>query len=106
MNSKLHVCVFSVLAFVSIMFVPQPTFAEEPDGDDLRLLGRTAFYEGRYIDAERYFRQNVARVEARPDGSPAAIAEARGDLAWLLVVKGNYGEAERLLDSALTILRR
>jgi tetratricopeptide (TPR) repeat protein len=106
MNSKLHVCVFSVLGcIVSILFVPQPTFAQDPSGDDLRVLGRTAFYEGRYVDAERYFRQSVARVEGRSDGSPAVIAGARGDLAWILVVKGNYGEAERLLDSALRVLR-
>jgi tetratricopeptide (TPR) repeat protein len=105
MNSKLHVCVFSVLGcIVSILFVPLPTFAEDPP-DHLRMLGRTAFYEGRYVDAERYFRQSVARVEGRSDGSPADIAVARGDLAWMLVVKGNYGEAERLLDSALMVLR-
>ena len=106
MNSKLHVCVFSVLGcIVSILFVPQPTFAEDPPGDDLRALGRTAFYEGRYADAERYFRQRVARVEARSDGSPSDIAVARGDLAWILVVKGDYAQAEPLLDSALSVLR-
>jgi len=106
MNSKLHVCVFSVLGcIVSILFVAQPTFAEDPSGEDLRRLGRAAFYEGRYVDAERYFRESVARVEARSDGSLADIAVARGDLAWVLVVKGDNAEAERLLDSALTVLR-
>jgi tetratricopeptide (TPR) repeat protein len=106
MNSRLHVCVFSVLCcIVSILFVPQSTIAEDLSAKDLILLGRMAFYEGRYVDAERYLRQSVARFEATPNGSPTNIAVARGDLAWLLVVKGNYGEAEQLLDSALRILR-
>src|SRR5262245_35850303 len=106
MNSKLHVCVFSVLGcIVSILFVPQPTFAEDPPGDDLRALGRTAFYEGRYADAERYFRQRVARVEARSDGSPSDIAVCRGALACRLEVKGDYAEAEPLFDSARSVLR-
>jgi tetratricopeptide (TPR) repeat protein len=106
MNSRVHVCVFSVLCcIVSILLVPQSTIAEDLSGKDLTLLGRMAFYEGRYVDAERYLRQSVARFEATPDGSPIDIAVARGDLAWLLVVKGSYGEAEQLLDSALRILR-
>ena len=106
MNSRLHVCVFSVLCcIVSILLVPQSTIAEDLSGKDLTLRGRMAFYEGRYVDAERYLRQSVARFEATPNGSPIDIAVARGDLAWLLVVKGSYGEAEQLLDSALRILR-
>ncbi len=97
---------FSVLGcIVSILFSPQSTIAQKVSGQDWILLGRTAFYEGRYIDAERYRRQSVAHFETRSDSSPTDIAVARGDLAWLLVAKGSYAAAEQLLDSALTILR-
>jgi len=104
MNSKLHVCVCVLGFVVSTLFLPQPTIAEDSPAEELTLLGRSAFYEGRYNDAEVYFRQSVARLEARSDSLPEDILIARGDLAWVLVVKGSYGEAERLLDSALRSL--
>lgn len=100
MNSKLYVCLWIVL----LLLLPRPSAAQDRDAEDLRALGKTAFYEGRYDDAERYFRKSLSVFELRGDRALTDIAGTRGDLGWSLVFKGSYREAEQLLDSGIRVL--
>jgi tetratricopeptide (TPR) repeat protein len=103
MKHTLRVCALSCI--ISILFVPS-MYARQQSAEDLRRLGRIAFFEARYPEAERYLRQSVAAHEADPDSTPTDLAVGRGDLAWYLIATGGFDEAERLLDSALAILRK
>ena len=100
MNSKLYVCLLSVLSLL-----PHMAIAQDQSAAELRRLGRIAFYEGRLNAAEQLLRKSVAMFEAAGDGFRTEIATTRGDLAWLLVATGEYREAEGFLESSLRFLK-
>ena len=102
----IFVRLFSLLCCIGqILFVSRMSVAQDLRAEELRRMGRAAFYEGRYPAAEGYLRGSLAMFEARA-GSATDIALTQEDLAWSLVANGNYAEAEKLLNSALSMLRR
>src|SRR5262245_15250181 len=99
MNSKLYVCLLTLLiAAGAILIVPLPATAKDLPVEDLRHLARVTFYEGRFSEAESYLRKTLADFEARGERS-AAVAVTRADLGWVLMARGNFQEAERLMNS-------
>ena len=106
MNSKLYVCLLSLLITAgAILLVPQLAAGQDPSVEDLRQLARVTFYEGRFSEAESYLRKSLADFEARGERS-AIVAVTRADLGWVLVAKGNFREAERLMNSSLKALQK
>ena len=75
---------------------------QDSSPENSRVLGRLAFGEGRYSDAERELR--LALEGFLRAGNSLEIARTLGDLAAGFVVHGRHSEAERLLDRALDMM--
>jgi tetratricopeptide (TPR) repeat protein len=99
------VCI-RLCVIVITLFGNWPFLAAGASGEDLRTLGRKAFQEGKYVDAEQYLRQSLAVFEAQHGGSDVEVGITRGDLGSLLVIEHRLAEAEPLLESALGVLSK
>ena len=102
---KLNLILFRLLCCVlAVLSLSQTSSAEDKRAEDLQLLGKTAFYEGRYAESEQYLRRSIGMFEAKGDSARTELAITRGYLGWLLAGLGNHAEAEKLMQSALKTL--
>src|SRR6185369_9997137 len=100
-NSIRYTCALTltfVIAFVTCGISAQ----RDTRGTASRELGRQAFDEGRYSDADRELRRALAEFENV--GDPLEIAETLGDLGSVLVAQERYTEAEPVLNRALSLV--
>src|SRR6185369_13238262 len=100
-NSIRYTCALTltfVIAFVTCGISAQ----RDTPGTASRELGRQAFTEGRYSDADRELR--LALREYENVGDPLEIAETLGDLGSVLVAQERYSDAEQMLNRALALM--
>src|SRR5437763_6706527 len=100
-NSCWRRSAFFLVAIVAFT-MPNTSAGQDWSAKDLRRLGRQAFDEGRYSDAQRELRRALDEFGAGKNS--VEIAQTLGDLAGVLAAQERYSEAEQLLDRAVAII--
>src|SRR5262249_9318022 len=100
-DSIRQTCLFLLIVII-VFATSEASVAQDSSATDLRRLGRQAFDEGRYSDADRYLR--LALDEFEKGGNSFETAASLGDLAAVLVAQERYSQAEPLLDRALALM--
>src|SRR5262245_53628495 len=78
------------------------SLGQDLPAENVRRLGRLAFGEGRYFDAEREFQ--LALEGFVKAANSFEVAQTLGDLAGVFAVQERYSAAEQLLDRALSMV--
>src|SRR5215471_19283439 len=92
-------CLLMVVVSFGIL---KTSFGQDLTPEDVRRLGRHAFDEARYSDAEREFR--LALEGFVKSANSFEVAQTLGDLGGVFAMEERYSEAERLLDRAVSMM--
>jgi tetratricopeptide (TPR) repeat protein len=77
----------------------------DESAEELRRRGRQAFHEGKYAEAERFFRLALEAFETDQVTFGDKIGETLGSLASVLTSQERFSEAEKLLNRSLEITK-
>src|SRR5262245_18965203 len=106
MLARLHRRITS-FCFVLISFLLSTAIANaqaKSTPENLLRLGKQAYEEGNYIQAEQYFREALQKAER--DGASASVrARALSDLVGALLTQGRTAESETFLDRAFQLVQ-
>src|SRR2546423_7970163 len=100
-NSYWKRCAFFLIVIVAFA-IAKTSAGQDLTAENWRRLGREAFDQGRYSEAEREFR--LALEEFVKRGNSFETAQTLEDLANLWVAEERYSDAEQLLDRALKMM--
>jgi tetratricopeptide (TPR) repeat protein len=100
-NSCWRKCAFFLIVIVAIA-IAKTSVGQGMTAENWRRLGREAFDQGRYSEAERDFR--LALEEFGKRGNSFETAQTLEDVANLWVAEERYSDAEQLLDRALKMM--
>src|SRR5688572_16598268 len=91
------------IVLICVLLTASPAAAQEQTADELWQLGRQSAFEGKPVEAERFFRLALQRLEANEAADGQRVAETLAELVSVLISQQRTEEAEKLLRRALGI---